>query len=75
MTIAYGTGNTDDVVFYDSGGERKVGRLRQQFEVLQGSGSSTATFSNFVEEVSPADKLSLRTLYNKLLDIAKSKPK
>jgi hypothetical protein len=75
MTIEYGTGNTDDVVFYDSGGEKKVGRIRQQFEVLQGSASSTATFSNFVEEVSPADKLLLRTRYNRLLDIFNSKTK
>jgi hypothetical protein len=75
MTIEYGRGNTDDVVFYDVGGERKVGRIRQQFEVLQGSASATATFSNFVEEVTPADKLLLRTFYNRLLDISNSKPK
>jgi hypothetical protein len=75
MAIEYGTGNTDDLVFYDSDGERKVGRIRQGFDVLQGSASATATFSSFVEEVSPADKLRLRTLYNKLLDISNSKTK
>ena len=60
MTIEYGTGNTDDVVFYDFDGERKVGRVHQGFDVLQGSASATTTFSNFIEAVSPADNSALR---------------
>lgn len=75
MTIEYGTGNTDSVVFYDFDGEKKVGRVHQGFDVLQGSASATTTFSNFIVPVSPEDSVSLTTLYNKLLDISNSKTK
>ena len=75
MEIAYGTGNTEDVVFYESDGTTEIGHIRQGFDVLQGSASTTTTFSNFVLPVSPEDSIRLTAVYNQLLEIANSKTK
>lgn len=75
VAIEYGTGNTDNVVFYKDDGETKVGRIRQGFDVLQGSASATATFSNSVVAVSPEDAIRLTALYDKLLKDSNSKSK
>jgi hypothetical protein len=74
IEIEYGTGNTDSVVFYEDAGETQVGRIKQGFSVLQGSASATTAFDSFVLPVSTDDNLRLSALYNKLLEIANSKP-
>jgi hypothetical protein len=75
MTIDYGTGNTEDVVICVIEGKKTVGRIRQTFSVVQGSVSSAATFTDFVDPVSATDQERLLALHNTLSGIADSKAK
>ena len=67
-------GIEEDFVFHRVNGELKVDRVRQTFDVVQGSVSSTPTFNNVLEEVTDQDdKKRLSEWYDDLLKTANKK--
>jgi hypothetical protein len=74
IIVQHFTGNEENVVIFESGGKRRVGRVRLLMGLQSGSVSTTANFSEAVELLDSDDEKRLLTIYDQLVN-ASSVPK